>query len=66
MSVLRKVVETRRNELINKLIESDQFKKDGRHLFELTLSELEYEYFKIQTTEHPHSGSSSIKWRNYE
>jgi hypothetical protein len=66
MSVLRKVVESRRNELINKLIECDQFKKDGKHLFELTLSELEYEYFRIHEKEHPHSGYSSIKWRNFK
>lgn len=66
MSLLRRVVENRRNELIKQLIESKQYKKDGKHLFELTLSELEKEYFKFQSKEataHPHSGYSSIKWR---
>jgi len=63
--LLREAVETRRNELISKLIELDQYKKDGKHLFELTLSDLEYEYFKIQSKNHPHSGMDSIRWRNF-
>ncbi|MGE8205581.1 Fur-regulated basic protein FbpA [Heyndrickxia sp. NPDC080065] len=63
---LKEAVENRRNELISKLIEHDQYKKDGKHLFELTLSDLEYEYFKIQSQVHPHSGIDSIRWTNFK
>ncbi|MEH7226724.1 Fur-regulated basic protein FbpA [Bacillus sp. JJ1566] len=65
MSLLREPVENRRNELINKLLRLDQYKKDGKHLFELSLSELEYENFKAQSDEHPHSNHSSLRWKNF-
>lgn len=62
MSLLREAVEKRRKELINKLIEVNHFKKEEKHLFELTLSELENEYFKVQSNEHPHTGMDSVKF----
>ncbi|MEH7380373.1 Fur-regulated basic protein FbpA [Bacillus sp. JJ1533] len=65
MSLLRDSFEKRRNELINKLLDLDQYKKDGKHLFELTLSELEYAHFKAQSDGHPHSNNSSIRWKNF-
>lgn len=43
-SAMRKTVENRREQLIEQLIAHRVYKKDGRHLFELTLSELEHEY----------------------
>jgi len=63
--LLKKAVEERRIELINKLIEMEQFKKNDKHLFELTLSDLEHVYFTIQSKNHPHSGFDSIRWRNF-
>ncbi|PKR84707.1 Fur-regulated basic protein FbpA [Heyndrickxia camelliae] len=63
--LLKDAVEARRNELINKLIELEQFKKNDKHLFELTLSDLEHEYFKIQSQNHPHCGFDSIRWKNF-
>lgn len=61
----REAIECRRNELISKLIEFEQCKKDGKQFFVLTLTELEYEYFKVQSNGHPHSGIKSIKWKNF-
>ncbi len=45
---LREAVENRRNKLINKLIAFKVYKKGDKHLFELTLSELETEYKRFQ------------------
>lgn len=44
---IRKAIEKRKHFLINKLIGLGFFKKDGIHLFELTLTELEEEYKKF-------------------
>ncbi|BAC13232.1 hypothetical protein [Oceanobacillus iheyensis HTE831] len=57
--------EQRRNDLIEKLIASNHFKKGNKHLYELTTAELEYEYFKLQYDDHPHGGKGSIHWRNF-
>ncbi|WP_445489795.1 Fur-regulated basic protein FbpA [Niallia sp. 03133] len=46
MAQLRKVVEQRKEELIKKLIALGVYKKDGHHLYSLTLSEIEAEYHK--------------------
>jgi hypothetical protein len=57
-------VEGRRNKLISKLIELEQYKTtDGKQLFELSLSDLEYEFYKFQRGAHPHAGMDSIRWR---
>lgn len=40
----RKAIENRKNILIDKLITFHIYKKDHKHLFELTLTELENEY----------------------
>ena len=61
-NILRKAVEIRRNELINKLITFNLYKKEGRHLFELSLAELEIEYKKALAHTHPHSDMGSIRW----
>ncbi|GER65707.1 hypothetical protein BpJC7_02660 [Weizmannia acidilactici] len=55
--------EKRRNELIDRLIAFHIYKKGGKHLFELTLHELEQEYRHIQSQVHPHSGWESIHWK---
>ncbi|WP_026693011.1 Fur-regulated basic protein FbpA [Peribacillus kribbensis] len=60
-----RTIEGRRNELIHKLIEFEQFKKDGKQLFELTLNELKNEYLKLQANFHPHSGFESIRWKKF-
>ncbi|WP_100488421.1 Fur-regulated basic protein FbpA [Sporolactobacillus pectinivorans] len=51
-ALLRQVVEIRRQELIDQLIEADVFKKDGKQLFELTLTELENEYRSLRSRSH--------------
>lgn len=43
---LRLAVEKRKNYLINYLIKEGIYKKNERHLFELTLTDLELEYKK--------------------
>ncbi len=43
----------------------EQFKKDKKHLFELTSTELEYEYFRVQSKGHPHSSFGSIRLNNF-
>lgn len=45
---LRKMVENRREQLIEQLIAHRVYKKDGKHLFELSLSELEHEYKQVR------------------
>ncbi|TGA97705.1 Fur-regulated basic protein FbpA [Sporolactobacillus shoreae] len=44
MNALRQTLESKRQELIDQLIDAEVFKKDGKQLFELTLQELESEY----------------------
>ncbi len=65
MALLKDADEKRKNEIIRKLIECNQYKKDGKHLFELSLPELEHEYFKVQSKGHPHTGYGSIRWKNF-
>ncbi|MED1471804.1 Fur-regulated basic protein FbpA [Bacillus salipaludis] len=43
-NLLRDAVEKKKRYLINKLITLGAYKKDDKHLFELTLNELEEEY----------------------
>ncbi|MGE6375903.1 Fur-regulated basic protein FbpA [Peribacillus muralis] len=47
---LRKAIETKRNFLINKLINEGIYKKNDIHLFEWTLTDLEEEYVKLSKT----------------
>ena len=46
-NLLRKTIESKRNYLINKLINAGIYKKKDSHLFELTLTDLEEEYKKM-------------------
>lgn len=62
--ILDQTLEARREELINKLITYNIFKKSDKQLFELTLHELEDEYQEVKSHCHPHSSTSSIHWRN--
>jgi hypothetical protein len=63
MSNVKDAVEGRRNELISKLIGMEQYKSNGKQLFELSLSDLEYAFYKFQRGTHPHAGMDSIHWR---
>jgi hypothetical protein len=62
--ILRKAVESRRLELINKLIAFGVYKKEEQHLFELSLTDLENEFKKFIGDQHPHSEIESIHWVN--
>jgi hypothetical protein len=62
--IIRETIERRREELINKLITYNIFKKNDKQLFELTLQELENEYKDAISQCHPHSCTSSIQWKN--
>jgi hypothetical protein len=59
--ILRKGVNERRQILIDKLISFDLYKKEDKHLFELSLTELESEYRHLLNQSHPHSGIEVIK-----
>lgn len=59
--ILRKAVNDRRQKLIDKLISFDLYKKEDKHLFELSLTELESEYRHLRHQSHPHSGIEAIK-----
>lgn len=61
-NILRKAVEDRRKKLIDRLIAFNIYKKDNRHLFELSLTELEHEYRTLQSVCHPHNDYGSIHW----
>ncbi|MED4224266.1 Fur-regulated basic protein FbpA [Neobacillus cucumis] len=43
-NLLRNAVQLKRKKLMNKLINCGIYKKNNKHLYELTLSELEKEY----------------------
>jgi hypothetical protein len=60
--ILRQAVENRKLELINKLIAFGVYKKDELHLFELSLTDLEYEFSNFIGDQHPHSEIESIHW----
>ena len=62
--ILRKAVEDRRQKLINTLIAFNLDQDENQYLFDLSLTELENEYRKLQSQGHPHSGLSSIQWQN--
>lgn len=62
--ILRKAVENRREKLINRLIAFNLNQEENQYLYELSLTELENEYRKLQSKGHPHSALSSIKWLN--
>ncbi|MFB3167922.1 Fur-regulated basic protein FbpA [Neobacillus sp. 179-C4.2 HS] len=49
-NILRTAVQQRRQFLIDKLLKVGVFKKEDRHLYEWTLSDLEEEYKYIETT----------------
>ncbi|MFJ8235596.1 Fur-regulated basic protein FbpA [Ureibacillus sp. NPDC094379] len=61
--ILRKAVEDRRKNLINKLITFNVYQKDDKRLWNLTLSELEYEFGRLKSKSHPHHDIGSIKWK---
>jgi hypothetical protein len=50
VTILRKAVEDRRKKLMEKLIKFNVYKKEDKHLFELSLTELENEYRRYQST----------------
>ncbi len=61
--ILQDAMHKRKNELINKLIAHNLFKKGDKQLFELTLQELEDEFKHIQGECHPHNDVGSIQWK---
>lgn len=63
-NILRNAVENRRKRLIDQLIAFNVYKKVDKHLFELSLTELENEYRLYKQTCHPHSSVASIKWHS--
>ncbi|MED3623540.1 Fur-regulated basic protein FbpA [Bacillus thermocopriae] len=60
-NILRKAVEQKRQKLIDLLIAHNVYKKVDKHLFELSLTELEHEYRRFKQTCHPHQNVGSIK-----
>jgi hypothetical protein len=48
-NILRNAVQQRRQLLIDKLLKIGVFKKEDRHLYEWTLSDLEEEYKYLET-----------------
>ena len=60
-NILRDAVENKRKKLIEKLIAFNVYKKEDKHLFELSLTDLENEYKAFKATQHPHCNFGSIK-----
>lgn len=46
--VSRQTIENKRQRLIDQLIDADVFKIDGKQLFEVSLTKLEYEFKTVQ------------------
>ncbi|PLS05382.1 Fur-regulated basic protein FbpA [Neobacillus cucumis] len=63
-NILRDAVENKRKKLIEKLITLDVYKKEDKHLFELSLTDLENEYKSFKSIQHPHYNFDSIKLTN--
>jgi hypothetical protein len=59
--IFQKAIESRRKKLIDKLIAFNVYKKEDKHLYELSLTELEDEYRYFQNNSHPHSDFGSIQ-----
>lgn len=59
---MRKNTEKRRQKLINLLILFNVYKQDDKHLHEMTLTKLEYEYRRYKLQNHPHGEFGSIQW----
>jgi hypothetical protein len=57
-NLLRSAVQLKKQKLINKLIKSGIYKKGNKHLYELTLSDLENEYKYIEKK----SSDRNKKW----
>ncbi|WP_404330170.1 Fur-regulated basic protein FbpA [Mesobacillus maritimus] len=47
-NTLRYAVQVKREKLINKMIQSGIYKKNNKHLYELTLTDLEEEYKNME------------------
>ncbi|WP_147532853.1 Fur-regulated basic protein FbpA [Bacillus marasmi] len=60
--IFQNALENRRKKLIDKLIAFNVFKKEDKHLFELTLTELEQEYRQFNSNVHPHGEYGSIQF----
>ncbi|MCU9612351.1 Fur-regulated basic protein FbpA [Caldibacillus lycopersici] len=58
----RKNSEDKRTKIIDKLIAFQVYKSEDKHLYELTLPELETEYSKYFSNCHPHGEYSSLQW----
>ena len=58
--ILRKVVENQRKKVINTLITYHLNQEENHYLFDLSLTELENEYRKLQLQGHHDSALSSI------
>jgi hypothetical protein len=54
-NTLRYAVQIKKEKLINKMIQSGIYKKDNKHLYELTLTDLEEEYKNIERDTGPMS-----------
>lgn len=63
-NILREAVESKRKKLIEKLIAFNVYKKEDKHLFDFSLTELEDEYRRFQSLSHPHSDFGSIQLIN--
>lgn len=62
-NILRNAVQQRRQYLIDKLLKIGVFKKEDRHLYEWTLSDLEEEYKFIQNN-HLHATQGEQEHNN--
>ncbi|MED4228768.1 Fur-regulated basic protein FbpA [Neobacillus cucumis] len=60
--MMRNNDEKKRQKLINKLIFFNVYNKEDRHLYELPLSKLAYEYKRYKLQNHPHGEFGSIQW----
>ena len=54
---MRNSIAKRRQKLIDKLVALNIFQKEDTQLNELLLSELEYEYRRFRSENHPHDGA---------
>ncbi|MGM0903593.1 MAG: Fur-regulated basic protein FbpA [Bacillota bacterium] len=59
-NTLRYAVQVKKEKLINKMIQSGVYKKDNKHLYELTLTDLEDEYKYMERDTGTGTGTGTV------
>ncbi|GKU84716.1 Fur-regulated basic protein FbpA [Niallia sp. NCCP-28] len=62
-NLLRIDEQARKEKLINRLIALKVYKKEDKHLYEMSVKELEFQFRMAIAKNHPHSDMGSLRWK---